>query len=461
MTALRRILATPTTFLLGIGVAVGSGVFRSPQEVAGEFTSHAAILTVWVVAGLVSLMQGLVTAELATRFPTAGGEYVYLREAYGRSVACFFGWAYTIFVIGGGATGIAIPFGEFSCELLGVAPAGYARFFAAGAIVLVFVVNGLGLRTGAGFQNVLAAAKLLALISIIAVGLFLGTGGPAEAPATTLTASSINIAEDAAAVGWDSLPESPAPPVPKGLLAILTVALVSALWPYEGTTDAAKMAEEIRDVRRALPRAMIGSAATLIVVYTLYNYALLRLIGRDGLAESPFAPNGAIARALGSGGRTALLIVAMIACLGALSSTVLATIRVTFALARDGLAPRVLSRMSRAQAPVPALAVVGVFALFLALTRGFGDVMQIYFFASALLFGLCYASLIVFRLRPSAGEADHFRCPAGPVLAVLLMGVMAFIAYGTAAARPWSALAIVCVMVVLAIISPRMRSDRA
>lgn len=138
-------------------------------------------------------------------------------------------------------------------------------------------------------------------------------------------------------------------------------------------------------------------------------------------------------RLFGDTGRKAMLLVAMCVCLGSLGSTVLATVRVTFALARDGLTFRFMARMSKSQAPVPALAVVAFFAVILVLIRDFGGILKIYYFAAAVLFGLSYASLIVFRLREASFPASAFRCPLGMWLAgfliLLEIAIAAFVAY--------------------------------
>jgi APA family basic amino acid/polyamine antiporter len=407
---LRRLVGAWTALLLGMGVAIGSGIFRTPGEVAGALPSAGWMLLVWVLGGLIVMVQGLVTAELATRFPEAGGEYVFLREAYGEFVAFFFGWAYTVFIIGGGAAAISLAFGDFACALWSIR-ADRAGWFAACAILAVTGVNCLGLRAGAGVQNALTGIKILALVAIVGIGLVLGTE-PLTAPA------SAQVEEGASAF--------------RLTVSAFLAGLLPVLWSYNGTTDAVKLAEEIHDVRRALPRAVIGSTAALIVLYAAVNVALLRIVPAADMAGNTSAPGEAMSRLFGPGGRTAMLIAGMLVCLGSLGSTVLATIRVTFALARDGLTFNVLSRMSRSQAPIPALLAVAAFAIALVLNANFMEVLDIYFFASAILFGLAYASLIVFRRRTHSATADYFRCPLGVGMAGFLIVFQGALAYDIA-----------------------------
>ena len=395
-----------------MGVAIGSGIFRNPGDVVAALGNPWLVLAAWLISGIIVLAQGMVTAELATRHPHAGGEYVFLREAYGPFAAFFFGSAYTVFVIGGGLAVIAAAFGDFGAEYLGYDATASPRasgVIAAGAVMAVVLINAAGLRSGARIQNAMTVAKAAALLLIIGLGIFFG--GEAI--------------------------QSPDPPLPgadMSPLALFAVVLTLTLWPYEGTTDAVKMAEEIKDVRRALPRAVIGSTLTLIVLYMLINVALMRVVPLRDMAGDAFVPGAAMAKILGPTGRSVMLLIAMLACLGSMSSTLMATIRVTFALARDGLAIDVLARMSKKQSPVPALVMVGTFAMVLVLNRRFRAVLSIYFFVSAILFGMSYASLIVFRFRESAFPSGVFRCPVGVAMAVFLILVQIAIGTGIAIA---------------------------
>jgi len=407
---LKRLIGTPTAILIGMGVAIGSGIFRTPGEIALHIQSPLMFIMIWVIAGVIILMQSMVTAELATRFPHAGGEYVYLREAYGEFVAFFFGWAYTIFIIGGGAAIIALAFGDFGCDLFHVSSR-WSGLLAASAIILTTMINAIGLRIGAGLQNTLTILKILSLILLIYFGL---TYTPQySSPAIQV--------QEVVTKGW--------------LLAFLP-ALLPALWPYDGTTDAVKMAEEIKDVHKAIPRAIIGSTLILIVIYVLVNVALMRVVPLREMAGMESVPGEAMARLFGSKGRNIMLIVAMLICAGSLSSTVLATVRVTFALARDGLTFRWLAQMSKSQSPVAALMAVACVSVSLVIFRNFREVLKIYFFTSAILFGLSYASLIIFRRRESSVSKNVFRCPFGPVLAVIVIFIQTALAISIAVDEP-------------------------
>lgn len=396
---LRRILGPVSVACVGVGVAIGSGIFATPGEAAKHLHSPGALLSIWVVAGFVTLLQSFVTAELATRFPRAGGEYQFLREAYGDFAAFFFGWSFTIFIVGGGAGTIAAAFGEFIAELLVMDQPWSAPLFGCAAIAAVTTVNALGLRTGAVTQNLLTFLKTSAVVAI-AVGALL------------MARRAVPAAQAAAPTGGATL-ES------------YLLALLPAFWSYSGANDSAKLAEETRDVNRALPRALLATVTVLTVVYCFYNYALLCAARPDQMAGVRSVPAMIFAPLTGYPVNEMILIASALVCLGALSSTFLANIRVTYAMARDGLTFRALGRMSAKQAPVASLVVGAVLACAFVVNRRFEDILRIYFLASALLFGLTYASMIVFRLRDRregrAFPSNVFRTPFGMAVAGLLI----------------------------------------
>ncbi|MFQ5413987.1 MAG: APC family permease [Phycisphaerae bacterium] len=445
---LRRMIGQPTAWLVGIGVAIGSGIFRTPGSVAAALTVRSLILAAWLVGGLIVLMQGMVTAELATRHPKAGGEYVFLKEAYGAFAAFLFGWGYTVFILGGGVAAIMAALGDFACALFGWSTS-WSGPVAAIAVIVVIAVNAAGLRTGAGVQNVLTLIKIGALAAVAVIGITMAVPDAGVGAAHVAAAGDGATAVDVAARGAASAVAMG--PHDWSLLAFIG-ALIPVLWAYDGTTDAVKLSEEIKDVRRVIPRAVIGSTLALIGLYLLVNYGLLRIVPPADAARFSSVPGEAMGRVFGAGGRRVMLVVAIIVCLGSAGATVLASIRVTFALARDGLAFRFLARMSRGQAPVPALMVVGTVAVVLVLTRRFEDVLGIYFFASAVLFGLSYASLIVFRVRERGIPDGVYRCPMGSVLAAMLVAIQIALMVHIARTSPADTLGTVGLLVVLGVL---------
>lgn len=401
---LGRVLGPATTLLVGVGVALGSGILRTPPLVAASLGSMPLILAAWALGGFIIFASSLVMAELATRFPESGGEYAWLREAYGPFVAFFFGWGYTIFVVGGGCATIAAAFGEAAVELTGdTLP---ARAWAGLAVVLVTAANMYGLRAGAALQNTLTVGKILLVLAVTGL-------------AFTLTPPTSSSAAAAASPG----------------LGAWVAALPSVIWAYAGSTDAVKLAGEVDDPARTLPRALLGATGVLMLVYLLVNGGFLYALGVEGLARSTLPAADVAGRVLGATGTLWVAGGSAAIFLGALSSTMLATVRVAWALGRDGFALEAMGEMNDRQAPVGALAVVGGIALVFALARDFEQILGIYFLATAILFGLVYLSLLVFRARDDGPPpAGVFVCP----LPALWVGGLVIVQLAMAALVVWT-----------------------
>lgn len=420
---LDRVLGLHTTLLVGLGVAIGSGILRTPPLVAAELGSAGAVLLAWGLGGLVILASSLVMAELATRFPESGGEYAWLREAYGPFVAFFFGWGYTIFMVGGGAATIAAAFGDVAAELFGALS---ARGWAGVAVLVVVLANMLGLRAGAFLQNGLTIVKLAIVLGIGALGVLAalrpepsGDLGSPTSPASVLAAGD-----------------------PFSLRAWVA-ALPPVIWAYAGSTDAVKLSGEVERPSVRIPIALVGATGILAIIYLVVNGGLLFGLGVEGLARSSIPAAELAERVFGRTGATVAAAGAAIVFLGALSSTLLATVRVAWALGSDGYGFGFMGRMSRRQAPVGALAFVGAIALTFALARNFEEILGIYFLAGAILFGLVYASLLVFRARDGRLGVPEgvFRCPAPRALVGALILVQAGMAVYLTVSAPRDAAA--------------------
>lgn len=398
---LRRLLGPVTTTLVGIGVAVGSGIFAAPHETSGLLDSPWIILALWLGAGMMTLAQGLVTAELATRFPRAGGEYQFLKEAYGELAAFVFGWGFTVFIVAGGTGSIAAFLGTSAAALFRLEGPAAAPACGCAAVAAVTLANALGLRTGAFVGNVLTVLKLAVLLGVAAAALL-------SAPSWLPASAAIGASESA----------GPASPISASL--ILT-ALLSVCWAYSGATDAVKLAEEVHNPRRDLPRALAGACLLLTGTYFAFNYALFCAMTPAEMARRPDVVAQVLSTYRGLPVDRLVLSAIVLICLGAVSASALSNVRITYALARDGLAPRFLAGMSERQAPIASLFAVGALACCFVAFRRFRDLLSIYFTAAAVLFGLSYLSLIVFRLRDRAAgrpfPADAFRAPAGVLLA--------------------------------------------
>lgn len=438
---LRRLVGGLTAACISIGVAIGSGIFRSPGEIVQQVGSVPLVLAIWIAGGGFTLAAGLVCAELATRLPRAGGDYAFLRAAYGDFVAFFFGWSYTVFIIGAGAATIAVALGEAACVLFSL-PASRGPWIGVGAVTLTVGMNCLGLLTGAATQNLLTLLKsgVLLAVALAAIG-WAWRHGPASAGADDFSALS---AARRGGSGW-------------GIAVALGLALQNALWAYDGVTDSVKLAEEIRDVRRTLPAALIGATALVTVIYVVVNLAFFAVLPPRQIAASQFVANDVMRLVLGDRAQRLTALLTVLLCVGSLASTTLATVRVTFALGRDGLGPRRFGRMSRGQSPVAALLLIGAITSVFAVRGGFERVLGIYTFAAAILYSLVYVSLLILRRRNVSESGGHFHCPAGRWLVAGLVATQAGLAVHAAWRQPGDMKNTLLIFAIIAALCPRPR----
>jgi len=373
-----------------VGGIIGSGIFIVPSVVAQRLPTPGLVLAAWVAGGAIALAGAFAFAELATLFPRAGGQYVYLREAYHPLVAFLFGWAALLLIQGGGLAAVAITFAQYTLRLAGGGSGGVA--LAILAIAVVAAVNYVGVKPGSTLLNVLVLLKIGALAFLIVGGLFLAGRTPASPPAATVPAGG------------------------SGLRAF-GAALVPVLFAYGGWQAANMVAEETREPRRTLPRALLWGTLIVIAIYVLANVVYLLALTRDGLAATATPAADAVRRIFGP--RADRLIAATIAvsAFGFLDLTLLAYTRIYWAMAKDGVFFQGLARLHpKFQTPALAIVLQAVWGILLVLTGTYGELVDSVVFADWIFFGLAGAAIFLFRRRiPVASrEPGMFRTPGYP-----------------------------------------------
>jgi amino acid transporter len=307
---LLRSLGLGDATMLVVGCIVGVGIFRTASAIAGHLPSPALILALWALGGLLSLCGALCYAELASMFPSTGGDYVYITRVYGRFWGFLFGWTKLFIERTGTIAVLGFVFAEY---LRRVVPYGEPaqRPIAAAAILLLTLVNVVGVRWGAVVQNVFTALKIAALGCLAAAGL------------------------QALAVGRAAANSWAIPPLDWPMVQSLGLALVFVLWTYGGWTEAAYVAEEVRHPLRNVPRAIIGGVLLTSALYGLVNWSYLQFIPVEAMSQAPLVASAVMERAAGEGG--AVFISWMIACsaFGALNGYILTGGRILYALGKD------------------------------------------------------------------------------------------------------------------------------
>ena len=403
---LRRLTLVDSLMLLVGGIA-GSAIFMTARDVARALPSPAMFLLVWVIGGAVSLLACFAFAELGAMYPEAGGQYVYLREAYGELTAFLYGWMY-FSVVGSGSVGIiAVACASYLGVMMpvlserhivwnaGTWQVSRTQVAAIGIIALVTLINVLGVKRAAVLQNIATWLKYAAMLGFAALGLALGSGSWSHFHATPATAS-------APLHGW-------------ALISGFGVALIAVFWAYDGWVYIGQAAGEVQRPERNIPLALIGGILMVAVIYIAINATYLFALPLNAIAsgESTTAEAAAAVLFSSAAGWWMSALVA-VSCLGALSSAVLTGARVSYALAADGQFFRALARVHpRWRTPALALVVQAIWSSILALSGRYDQLFTFLMFVQVLSYALAVAGVVVLR-RKRPQLARPYRCPGYP-----------------------------------------------
>lgn len=409
---LQRRLGLVSAISITVGAVIGSGIFLKPLAVAQALPSEAWIHALWAGLGLVCLFGAFAYAELGAMLPEAGGQYAFLREGWGRFVAFLYGWTFFWVVNAGTVAALALGFADNLLPLFGVDMAAEElsprwRLVVAIAMILVLaLVNHFGVLLGALVQNVSTFAKVGAL-GLIVVGGFVATANvaPVEAPPAAHAQTALTVT---------------------GLVAAFT----GIFWAYEGWYQMPFNAAELKRPERNLPLGLIGGMLILIAVYLFVNAVYLRVVPFAEMQAMPketpstHVAGLTIARVFSPQMANYLTLLIALSIFGAANPNMLSSPRAFYAMARDGLVPSALQRVSpRWSTPTVAIwvqAAVGI-ALVLLLKR-FGDTTSFVVFAAFLFYAMTVAA--VYRLRRARPDAPRpYRCTGYPVTPALFIAV--------------------------------------
>jgi APA family basic amino acid/polyamine antiporter len=394
-----RILGVGFGLAVIVGSTLGIGILRTPGLIAGQLPNSTAILAVWIVGGLYTLLGAICLAELGTMLPEAGGYYVYARRAFGNGVGFAVGWTdWLTYCAVLGYVSIAI--GEFVPLLLPFL-AGHERAIAILSLAALAALQLAGLRVSSRFQEITTVVKCGAFLTVVVAALVFAPGIPA---------------------GSASAPQSPS-------LSGLIVALQSVVITYGGWQSALYFSEEDRDPDRNLPRAMIGGVAAVIVVYLLVNVALLIVLPLGDLARSTLPAADAAQILLGERGRVVITILSIVSLPPMLNAILMIGTRILFAMGRNGLLWRRAASVTAGGTPATAMLATTAVALGLIATGTFQRLVAVVAFFLAANYVVCCLALVVLRRRepdrPRTFRAWGYPWSAGLVLAgavVFLIG---------------------------------------
>ena len=411
----RRIGLFSATMLV-VGGIIGSGIFLNPAIVAQRVVTGRLILLTWALGAVIALLGAFIFADLGARNPAAGGEYVYLRDAFGPLPAFLYGWALLLAIASGAAAAVAVTSASYAAPLLGLGKAS-EQWLAALAIVVLSLINAFGVRPGAWTQNVFTLLKLAAIAALVLAALLGGGTAVVDCFGASCGASSTLGTSVIVAVG---------------------TALVPVLFAYGGWQQTNFVAEEMVDARRDLPRALVIGVVIVGAVYLAANFTYLRALGPGGLAASRAPAADVMSAFAGGTGRRLIAAGIAVSTFGFLNLVILVTPRVYQAMARDGLFfARFAALHPRSRAPVAAIAAQGGWAIVLLLSGSYGQLLDWVTFADWIFFGITAATLFVYRRRaPSPG----YVVPLFPWTLILFIAAALYVVGGAVVSNPANAL---------------------
>lgn len=397
--------------LIVIGGIIGGGIFLNPGIAAQRTESGLALLAMWVGAGVLTLIGALCYAELGARRPSAGGIYVYLREAFGPLAGFLFGWTMLLVIYSGSTAAVATIFASYASALFDLPPRA-ATPLAAAALAFVAGINLFGIRLGATIQNAFALLKLLAVAALVACGLYLaGIGAGAHAV--------LGADEARRGVGFMG-------------------AALPVLFAYSGFTYLNNLAGEVDQPQRTLPRALFLGMLGVILAYALVNVAYLAALGHDGLAASTAPAAEVMQRVFGTVGAKVIALGIAISTLGFCNITVVAGARVLQVMGEDGLFFRSVARLHPVhRTPNLALVLLAGWSIVLVLSGSYGQLLDYATFADWLACAIGVATL--FWYRSHDGGSASFRVPGYTLLPLVFIGVIGWVVIETMRSNPVNA----------------------
>jgi APA family basic amino acid/polyamine antiporter len=377
--------------MIVMGGIVGAGIFVNPAEVATHVATPVLIVGLWVLGGVIAMAGALVYAELAARRPEVGGQYAYLRNAWGPMPAFLYGWSLLLVIQSGGMAAVAITFARYFHDLTHwPIPDGAV---AAAVLILLTLINCLGVKAGSNVQSALMLLKIFVIAALVLAGLVLAGPSP-------------DLSRPAPAMA------------PLDTLGAIGAALTPVMFAYGGWQTSSFVAGEMRDPGRDLARGLLYGVAGVVALYTAVAFTCVYVLGPDGLAATHTPASAVMRAALGENGAKLIAIGIAISALGFLSQGMLTTPRVYFAMAEDRLFFPIVAKVNaRTHVPVAAIVLQGAASIAIALSGSYGQILSYVVSVDFIFFGLTGAALFVFRRRDPA--AASFQVPGHPWTSLL------------------------------------------
>jgi APA family basic amino acid/polyamine antiporter len=411
-TTLARRLGLFDLTMIATGAAIGSGIFRTPADIAGHVPNGSTMLLVWALGGVVTICGALTFAELGAMMPRAGGIYAYLSETYGDLVGFLHGWAYFLVVASGAIAALALVFAEYVGVFVPLGEGG-TKLLAITTLFVLAVVNVVGVRVAASFSGAMTVLKLGALTALVSVGLFAGPRANDDAPLGVPLSSSA-----------------------------VAAAMIGVLWSYGGWQHASFAASEAKRPARDVPLGMVLGSGLVTLAYLATNAAYLRLLPFGAIALSKRVAADAVSAAVGPLGARLVAFAIALSAIGTAGIYTLTSPRLYLAMAERGLFFRGVARLHPSfRTPVRAIVLQTTWAAALVVFWGtFENLISYVLFVDWIFFGLAGAAVFILRRR-APDAARPYRVVLYPLTPLVFVAFAAWLVASTLVGQPKQAIA--------------------
>jgi len=374
---LKRVLGLFSVIGIVVGAMIGSGIFINPAKIAKDVGTPGLMLLVWIVGGVLSFFGALAISELAATYNQSGGIYIYLREAYGPLIAFLFGWALFLVIESGTIATLAVGFSSLYLPYFVKLSGLQTKLVAVFLIAVLATVNILGVRKGAFLMNFLTSIKFIGLLGVCAIVFFFARGSTGNFFGTAGAA-----------------------PITGSLAGNFGVALVAALWAYKGWETSTYCAGEVKDPQKKLPLGLFIGSLAVVVMYILANLAYLYVFPAARMAQSTRIAADVMEAVIGPVGTSIVALMILLSMTGTANGHIMATPRVFYAMARDGLFFKSVARVHRRfLTPYVSIILLASWAALLSLTGTFEQLYSYVIFGFWIFMGLTVAGVIILRRK--------------------------------------------------------------
>ncbi len=403
---LRKVLGLPDGVAILIGITIGAGIYSTPQIIAGYLSSFRIIIAFWILVGIFVFVSGLIYAELGTRLPHTGGEYIYISRCFGPFAGFMFGWAQLFIIRTSPAAGLAI----ITADYLGyfIKLSNIIHTIVALAVIALFgIVNYAGVKQASFYQKIASPLKVAGLFALVVIGLILMQS-------------------------HENLLSTEAPPATNlGPIANVVAALMMVFFAHTGWDRVGYVAGEMKNPRKVIPLSLIIGIGIIVVIYVLTNVIYHRTLGMEGMRESVIVASDAATRLIGPIGAGFIAVLVMVSTTSSINGTMMTASRAYYAMARDGLFFKWFDFVHpKFRTPTHAILAHCLWAAVILLVRRRFETIAAGMVFAILIF-LTMNTLALFKLRrKDEGGKDVFRVPLYPILpGIFFAGILALLVF--------------------------------